>query len=321
MLPPDDAMGRFLLKRLFQTIIILIIISILAFSLIHIIPGDPVYAMLGTDITKEYHDQVYHSMGLDLPLVQQYFRWISNFVQGKMGYSYHFKEDVLTLVQRRLPPTLILGITSAIFSVVLGLLFGIITAVRRGKPIDSILTVLANIGIATPIFWLAVLLVFIFSINLKWLPSWGFTLPWVDFGKSMKQLIMPVICMSVGGIASYTRQTRSSMLEVIGQDYIRTARSKGLKESKVIMGHAVKNALIPILTLIGLTLRNSIGGSAIIERVFNISGMGSVMVEALGSRDYIALQSGIVFLALITCICNLLVDIAYAYADPRIRLD
>jgi peptide/nickel transport system permease protein len=314
-------MGRYLLKRLLQTILILIIISILAFSLVHIIPGDPVYAMLGTDITKEYHDQVYESMGLNLPLGKQYVRWVSNFVQGQMGYSYHFKEDVSTLVARRLPPTLILGITAAIVSVVLGLLFGIITAVRRGKPIDSILTVLANIGIATPIFWLAVLLVFIFSIKLKLLPSWGFTLPWVDFGRSMKQMIMPVICMSVGGIASYTRQTRSSMLEVIGQDYIRTARSKGLKEGKVIMGHAVKNALIPILTLVGLTLRNSIGGSAIIERAFNITGMGSVMVEALSSRDYITLQSGIVFLALITCICNLLVDIAYAYADPRIRLD
>ncbi|MBR5731085.1 MAG: ABC transporter permease [Firmicutes bacterium] len=314
-------MGRFLLKRLLQTVIILIIISILAFSLIHIIPGDPVYAMLGTDITPEYHDQVYHSMGLDLPLVQQYFRWTSNFIKGQMGYSYHFKEDVSSLVARRLPPTLILGIASAIFSVILGLLFGIITAVRRGKPIDSVLTVLANIGIATPIFWLAVLLVFIFSIKLRVLPAWGFTLPWVDFAKSMKQMLMPVLCMSVGGIASYTRQTRSSMLEVIGQDYIRTARSKGLKEGKIISGHAVKNALIPILTLIGLTLRNSIGGSAIIERVFNITGMGSVMVEALAARDYIALQSGIVFLALITCICNLLVDIAYAYADPRIRLE
>lgn len=293
----------------------------MAFALIHIIPGDPVYAMLGTDISPDYHDQVYHSMGLDLPLVQQYFRWTGNFLKGQMGYSYHFKEDVSSLVARRLPPTLILGIASAVFSVVLGLLFGIITAVRRGKPIDSVLTVLANIGIATPIFWLAVLLVFIFSIKLRLLPAWGFTLPWVDLGKSLKQMLMPVLCMSVGGIASYTRQTRSSMLEVISQDYIRTARSKGLKESKIISGHAVKNALIPILTLIGLTLRNSIGGSAIIERVFNITGMGSVMVEALAARDYIALQSGIVFLALITCICNLLVDIAYAYADPRIRLE
>ena len=314
-------MGRFLLKRLFQTIIILIIISLMAFALIHIIPGDPVYAMLGSDITPEYHDQVYESMGLNLPLVRQYFQWIGNFLQGKMGYSYHFKMDVLQLVQRRLPVTVILGITSAVLSVVLGLFFGIVTAVRRGKPIDSILTVLANIGIATPIFWLAVMLVLIFSIKLRWLPSWGFTMPWVDFGKSMKQMVMPVICMSVGGIASYTRQTRSSMLEVIGQDYIRTARSKGLKENRIIMGHAVKNALIPILTLIGMTLRNCIGGSAIIERVFNIAGMGSVMVEALGNRDYITLQSGIIFLSLITCVCNLLVDIAYAYADPRIRLE
>jgi peptide/nickel transport system permease protein len=314
-------MGRFLLKRFFQTLVILIIISLLAFSLIHIIPGDPVYAMLGTDITKEYHDQVYESMGLNLPLVEQYFTWIGHFVQGKMGYSYHFKMDVLEIVQRRLPVTVVLGVASAIISILLGILFGIITAVRRGKPIDSILTVLANIGIATPIFWLAVLLVLLFSLTLKWLPSWGFTLPWVDFGKSMKQMVMPVICMSVGGIASYTRQTRSSMLEVISQDYIRTARSKGLREGRVIFGHAVKNALIPILTLIGMTLRNCIGGSSIIETIFNIAGMGSVMVEALNYRDYITLQSGVIFLSAITCICNLLVDIAYAYADPRIRLE
>lgn len=314
-------MGRFLLKRFFQTVIILIVISILAFALVHMIPGDPVYQMLGTDISKEYHDQVYHSMGLDLPLVEQYFSWIGNFLKGQMGYSYHFKMDVSELVARRLPVTIILGITSAIVSVVLGLLFGIITAVKRGKAVDTILTVLANIGIATPIFWLAVLLIYIFSVKLGWLPSWGFTLPWVDLAKSLKQMILPVICMSVGGIASYTRQTRSSMLEVINQDYIRTARSKGLEEKKVISGHAVKNALIPILTLIGLTLRNCIGGSSIIETVFNINGLGSVMVVALNSRDYITLQSGIIFLSLITCVCNLLVDIAYAYADPRIRLE
>lgn len=314
-------MGRFLLKRILQTVIVLIIISVLAFSLIHIIPGDPVIAMLGTDITAEYHDQVYHDMGLDLPLVQQYFRWISNFFHGEMGYSFHFKMDVSELVAKRLPVTMILGFSSAIIGVVLGLLFGIITAVRRGKPSDSIITVLANLGIATPVFWLAVLLVFIFSLKLKWLPSWGFTLPWVDFGKSIKQAIMPVICMSVGSVASYTRQTRSSMLEVIGQDYIRTARSKGQTEGKIIKKHAVKNALIPILTLIGMTLRNCIGGSSIIETVFNINGMGSVMVQALNNRDYTTLQSGILFLAGITCICNLLVDIAYAYADPRIRLE
>ncbi len=314
-------MGRFLLKRLFQTLIILIIISIMAFSLMHIIPGDPVYSMLGTDITKEYHDQVYSEMGLDKPLAVQYFSWIGNFVQGKMGYSYHYKMDVKDIVKKRLPTTLILGLVSSVFSVILGILFGIITAVKRGKAIDSILTVLANIGIAMPIFWLAVLLIFIFSLKLKVLPSWGFTMPWEDFGKSVKQMIMPVICMSVGSVASYTRQTRSSMLEVIGQDYIRTARSKGLTENRVIMGHAVKNAMIPILTLIGMTIRNCIGGSSIIETVFNIVGMGSIMVDALTNRDYITLQSGIIFLSLITCVCNLLVDIAYAYADPRIRLE
>ena len=314
-------MGRFLLKRLFQTVIILLIISVIAFSIIHIIPGDPVYAMLGTDITQEYHDQVYQDMGLDKPLVIQYTSWLFKFIKGDMGYSFYFRQDVAEVVAHRLPVTLYLGIVSALLSVVIGILLGVVTAVKRGKVIDSVLTVFANIGLATPIFWLGVMLVLVFSLKLEWLPAYGFTLPWENLEMSLKQMVLPVICLSVGGVAIYTRQMRSSMLEVIGQDYIRTARSKGLKEGNIISRHAVKNALIPILTIIGLTLRNSIGGSAIIETVFNIAGMGKVMVTSLANRDFTTLQSGLLFLSAITCICNLLVDIAYAYADPRIRLE
>ena len=313
-------MVKYIIKRLLQTIVILIIISVIAFSIIHVIPGDPVYAMLGTEISPEYHNQVYAAMGLDKPLVEQYFFWLGNILKGNMGYSYYFRQNVAEVVARRLPTTLYLGIISAIISVIIGILFGIITAVKRGTKTDSVITVLANIGIAMPVFWLAVLLILVFGLNLKWLPVYGFTMPWVDFGMSIKQSILPVICMSVGGIAIYTRQTRSSMLEVIRQDYIRTARSKGLKESTIISRHAVKNALIPILTLVGITLRNSIGGSAIIETIFNINGLGHVMVLSLNNRDYTTLQTSLLLLSAVTCICNLLVDIAYAYADPRIRL-
>ncbi len=314
-------MAKYIINRLFQTVVILLIISVIAFSLIHLVPGDPVYAMLGSEIPKEYHDQVYHTMGLDRPLVEQYFFWLGNILKGDLGYSYYFRQTVAEVVMNRLPTTLYLGIVSAVFSVILGIFFGIVTAVRRGSKTDSVITVLANIGIAMPTFWLAVILILIFGLKLKWLPVHGFTLPWENPVLSLRQTIMPVICMSVGGVAIYARQTRSSMLEVIRQDYIRTARSKGLKESKIIYGHAVKNALIPILTLIGLTLRNSFGGSAIIETIFNISGLGQVMVMSLNNRDYTTLQTSLLLLAAVTCICNLLVDIAYAYADPRIRLE
>ncbi|MCM1026664.1 MAG: ABC transporter permease [bacterium] len=314
-------MGRFIFKRFIQTIIILMMVSVLAFALIQFIPGDPVYVMLGENISKEYHDTVYSSMGLDKPLVQQYFSWLWKMLHGDMGYSYHFNKNVNELIASRLPVTLILGVASAVVSIVLGILFGTITAVKRGTLTDTVITVLANVGLATPNFWIAVLLVLVFSIHLKWLPSYGFTLPWVDFGKSIRQMILPVICMSLGGVASYTRQMRSSMLEVIHQDYVRTARSKGLPEGKVLWRYAIKNSLIPILTMAGTTLRGCIGGSAIVETMFNIVGMGQIMVIAINFCDYQLLQSGLLFMAAITCLCNLLVDIAYAYADPRIRLE
>lgn len=314
-------MGRFIFKRFMQTVFILLLVSVLAFALIQFIPGDPVYIMLGENISKEYHDTVYKSMGLDKPLIRQYFSWLGKMLRGDMGYSYHFNKNVNELIASRLPVTLILGVVSAVVSIVLGILFGAITAVKRGSLTDTIITVLANIGLATPNFWIAVLLVLVFSIQLKWLPSYGFTLPWVDFGKSIRQMILPVICMSLGGVASYTRQMRSSMLEVIHQDYVRTARSKGLQEGKVLWRYAIKNSLIPILTMAGTTLRGCIGGSAIVETMFNIVGMGQIMVIAINFCDYQLLQSGLLFMAAITCLCNLLVDIAYAYADPRIRLE
>ncbi len=313
-------MGRYIVKRLLETLVILFIISIIAFAIIHLIPGDPVYIMLGTDVNQEFHDQVYREMGLDRPLVDQYFYWLGRFLTGNFGHSYYFKQEVAQVVADRLPITLYLGVFSAVFSVIIGIICGVITAVKRGTWLDNIITVLANIGIAMPSFWLAMLLIWLFGIKLRILPTHDFVMPSVNLKLSLQQMVMPVICMSVGGIASYTRQTRSSMLEVIGQDYIRTARSKGLTESRIIGKHAIKNALIPVLTLIGMTLRGCIGGSAIIETIFNINGLGRVMVVALNNRDYTTLQTGLVLLALITCLCNLAVDIAYAYVDPRIRL-
>lgn len=314
-------MVRYLFKRLMQTVVILIIVSILAFSLIQLIPGDPVYVMLGDEITQEHHDKVWEEMGLNDPLPVQYYNWLTGMFRGDMGYSYRFRADVVDVIKARLPVTFVLGVTSAVFSVLIGIIAGIVSAVKRGTAVDSIITVVANIGVATPSFWLVAVMILVFSINLKLLPSYGYTLPWVDFQKSMRQTILPVICMSFGGIAAYTRQTRASILEVINQDYVRTARSKGLKEGKILSRHVLRNALIPILTLAGMTLRSCIGGSAIVESMFNIAGMGQVMVNAVNSCDYQLLQSSLFFMAAITCLCNLLVDISYAFADPRIRLE
>ena len=195
-------MGRYLVRRLFETLIILFIISVIAFAIIHLIPGDPVYVMLGTDIPQEFHDQVYHEMGLDRPLLDQYFYWLGNFVTGNFGHSYYFKQDVAEVVAIRLPITLYLGLVSAVFSVAIGILCGVITAVKRGTLVDNVLTVLANIGIAMPSFWLAMLLIWFFGIKLKILPTHDFVMPWVDMKLSFRQAIMPVICMSVGGVAS-----------------------------------------------------------------------------------------------------------------------
>ena len=314
-------MTKYILKRLAQTIVILLIISIISFSIIHLVPGDPVYAMLGMEISLERHEQVWREMNLDKPLVVQYLIWVTNILKGDFGYSYNLRQSLVKVIGNKLPYTFYLGILAGLVSILIGIPLGIITAIKRGKLADNVLTVLANIGMATPTFWLGILLVSIFALRLKWLPTYGFTLPWVDFKKSLSQAVMPVICMSVGGIASYTRQTRSSMLEVIRQDYIRTARSKGLGERYIIRKHALKNALIPILTLMGMTLRNTIAGSAVIESVFNIPGIGNLMVQSINLRDYNAVSISILMVSTMTCLCNLLVDIAYAYADPRIRLE
>ena len=313
-------MYKYIGKRILQMVIALFLISIFVFALLHMIPGDPVYAMLGDEISIERHDQVYSEMGLDKPLLQQYVEWIGNFLQGNMGYSFSYRKDVSELVAMRLPTTMYLGIISSVFSVAIGVLFGTLTAVKRGTWIDNIITVVSNIGLATPVFWFGILLVFIFSLTLDILPSNGFVFPWEDLGLSIQQTIMPVVCMSIGGVASYTRQTRSSMLEVIRQDYIRTARSKGLPEGRIIWKHALKNAMIPILTLIAVTLRNTIAGAAIIENVFNINGMGNLMVQCITKRDFQLVQACILLLSAVTCVCNLLIDNAYAYVDPRIRL-
>jgi peptide/nickel transport system permease protein len=314
-------MITFIIRRLIQTVFVLILVSLIAFSLLHIIPGDPVVTMLGTEATQAQIDILRHELWLDRPLLVQYMRWFTNILQGDFGKSIMYRESVAGLIATRLPVTFHLGFIALILSTLISIPAGVISAVRRGSLLDQVITVSANLGMAVPLFWLGILGIYFFALKLGWLPVQGYTSPFDNLWLNTKQVIMPAICLAVVPLASLTRQSRSSMLEVIRQDYIRTARSKGLKERAVITGHALKNAIIPVVTLLGIQLRNLVGGSVLVETVFNIPGMGSFMVRAVFNKDFLIVQGCIMVIALVVALANLAVDISYGYFDPRIRYE
>jgi peptide/nickel transport system permease protein len=314
-------MIAFVIRRLVQTIIVLILVSFIAFSLLHVIPGDPAVAMLGVEATQEQIDALRHRLWLDRPLTVQYMHWFTNILQGDLGTSVVFSESISLLIATRLPITFHLGLIALVLSTLIGIPAGTISAVRRGSLLDSLITVSANIGMAVPLFWLGILGVYLFALKLGWLPVQGYTSPFDHFWLSTKQVLMPALCLTVVPLATIARQTRSSMLEVIRQDYIRTARSKGLKERAVITGHALKNAIIPVVTLLGVQLRYLVGGSVLVETVFNIPGMGRLMVRAVFDKDFLIVQGCIMVVAIVVALANLAVDISYGYFDPRIRYE
>ncbi len=314
-------MGTFIIRRLMQTVVVLIVVSFFAFLLLHLIPGDPVVTMLGQEASQAQIDALRTELGLDRPFMVQYVNWLFNVVQGNFGKSIIYSEKVTDLIITRLPITFHLGFIALILSTIISIPAGVISAVRRGGLVDSFITVSANLGMAIPLFWLGILGVYFFSLKLGWLPVQGYTSPFSDLWLNTRQIIMPAICLAVVPLASLARQTRSSMLEVIRQDYIRTARSKGLKERAIITGHALKNAIIPVITLIGIQLRNLVGGSVLVETVFNIPGIGRLMVRAVFDKDFLVVQGCIVMIALVVALANLLVDISYGYFDPRIRYE
>jgi peptide/nickel transport system permease protein len=314
-------MTTFIVRRLIQTAVVVLLVSVVAFSLLHLIPGDPVLAILGAEAAPEEVEAMRHELGLDRPVLVQYVHWLANVVRGDFGKSIVYRENVAELLAKRLPVTFYLGFLGLLLSVLVGIPAGVVSAVRRGTFLDSLFTVLATIGITAPVFWLGILGIYLFGLKLGWLPTHGYTSPFEDFGMSLKQAILPVILLALMPMASLARQARSSMLEVIRQDYIRTARAKGLKERAVIMGHALKNAIIPVITLLGLQVRNLVGGSVLVETVFSIPGMGTLMVRSVFDKDYVVVQGCLVVIALVVALANLAVDIAYGYCDPRIRYE
>jgi peptide/nickel transport system permease protein len=247
-------MVAFIVRRLLLSVIVLVLVTIIIFLLLHIMPGDPAMIMLGMDANQQRVDALRKELWLDRPLTVQYIHWVSNAVKGDLGKSVSYHESVSSLISTRLPITMYISFLALILSTIIGIAGGIICAVRRGGVYDSVITLFANAGMAVPIFWLGILGIYFFGLHLRWLPIQGYTSPFENFGLNIKQLIMPVICLIMPAVAVLIRQTRSSMLEIARQDFIRTAWSKGLKERGVVLKHALKNALIPVVTLLGVQI-------------------------------------------------------------------
>ncbi|HEX2964646.1 MAG TPA: ABC transporter permease [Syntrophorhabdaceae bacterium] len=312
-------MWVYVIRRLIQTVVVLLIVSIVSFVLLHMTPGDPAAAMLGTEASIDQIKALQRELWLDRPIAVQYVHWLGNAVRGDLGISIMYKEPTVEMFAAKLPITLYLSGVSLLLSTLIGITAGVICAIRRGGWLDQLVSLIANLGMGMPIFWLGILGVYVFGYKLGWLPIQGWTSPFDDLVENLKCTIMPAILLAIPGVAVMTRQTRSSMLEVIHQDYIRTAFAKGLTETVIIFKHALKNALIPVITLLGLQVRILVGGSVLVETVFNIPGMGRLLVSGALNKDFLIVQAGVLLIGLMVGLANLLVDISYVWLDPRVR--
>lgn len=317
-------MGTYIIRRIFQMILIMLLVTLLVFLMVRLLPGDPIRMFLssqesGEAITQEQINLLHHKYGLDRPIIVQYFDWMKGILTGNLGKSLITQQPIISDVKQRLPITFELGIIAFILSIIIGIPVGAIAAIRRGSWLDNLLTGFGNIGICMPSFWLGILLIYILGYKLNWLPIFGFTTLTKDISMNLRQIIMPVICLAVTPIAMDIRLTRSSMLEVLRQDYVRTAWSKGLRERIIVIKHALKNGLLPVVTMKGMTLAGIVGGAVIIETVFSIPGMGRLAVQGLFNHDYPIVQATMLIGGTVTLLANLVVDLTYGWLDPRIR--
>jgi len=304
-------MHRFIVKRLLLLIPVLLGVSLLVFAIMSFTPGDPAQLILGENAPLEAVAELREEMGLNDPFVLRYARFVGNAMMGDLGQSYTSGRDVFDEIFSRFPNTLILAALGVIIAVLIGIPVGIISATRQYSMIDSGSMIFALLGVSMPNFWLGLMMILLFSVNLGWVPSGGYS--------DWSSLIMPAITLGTGSAAIITRMTRSSMLEVIRQDYIRTARAKGVAENVVINQHALKNALIPVITVIGLQFGYLLGGAVLTETVFSWPGVGRMMVDAIRQKDAPTVLGTVVFLATTFSLVNLFVDLLYGFVDPRIK--
>jgi peptide/nickel transport system permease protein len=313
-------MFAMIIRRMVQLVFLLIGITFIVFMAMHIAPGDPASIIGGPTATKTDIIQIRERLGLDRPIIIQYLDYLNGLLHGDLGISFQTNRSVAEEIWIRLPNTVNLAVASVIVSILIGIPLGIISALKRNSWLDVFSTTVSLGGISVPHFWLGAIFILIFAVHLKWLPVGGLHAPfWTPQG--FKEIILPAITLGTGSAAMTARMTRSAMLEIIRADFVRTARAKGVKERAVIWVHCLRNAMIPVVTVIGLNFGGLLGGTIITEQVFAINGVGRLMIESISARDFPMVQGGVLLIATIFVVINLLVDIVYAIIDPRINYD
>lgn len=309
----------FLLRRLLGGLPTLLLVTLLVFALTHLLPGDPIRLLLGEEANPQLAAELRRQLGLDRPVLVQYLGWLGDLLQGDFGRSLKNNLPVGPVLLEKLPTTVQLSFLAMLVAVVIAIPAGVFAALRRGSWWDGGTTALALTGISLPNFFLGILLIYAFSIRLGWIPPSGYVEPWVDLRKNLLLLLLPAITLGTALAGALTRFVRNSLLEVLHQDYVRTARAKGLVERVVIFKHALRNAAIPVVTVMGLQLGGLLGGAVVTEQIFSIPGFGRLVVDAVLNRDFPVLQAVVLLAALAVFLVNVLVDLLYAAIDPRIR--
>lgn len=313
-------MIRYFIKKLIILLLLLLFVSVAVFSVLFILPGDPAQIMLGINATPETLANLRAQLGLDQPFATQYLIWITNLFTGRGNRSINYDMPVYDLILSRLTVTGPLALIAMVFAVIISFPFGIYAARHQNQPGDVSVMFFTQLGLATPEFWLGILLILLFSVKLGWFAAGGFPGWTADFLGSLKALLLPAFALGVIRASILTRLTRSSMLEVLREDYVRTARAKGLRERTVVYVHALRNALIPVLTIMGLQLGQLLAGAIIIENVYYLPGLGRLVFQAIGQRDLPVVRDIVLFMAAAVVAVNFIVDLTYAWLDPRIRL-
>ena len=315
-------MLKFTIRRILSAIPVTLIVISMVFALMRIIPGDPTIMILGEDAEPQEYEELRERMGLNDPMIVQYVRYMKDILTGNWGVSYYNQRPVFENIFSRWEPTILLTIYSTLLAVVIGIPVGVISARKRNSILDYTVTTVSAVGISAPGFWVGLMMVYLFGVQLRWFPVQGYT-PIAEGGLAgaLYSLTMPAMCLSLSHQATLCRYTRTMMLDVLNNDYIRTGHAKGLSEKVVYYKHALKNAAAPVVTNIGFAIASKLGGSAVIETVFNIPGVGKFAVESLGRRDYDQEQAIILFVSILLIFTNILLDIIYKMLDPRIEFD
>lgn len=314
-------MKKYIVRRLISIVPVLWLVSILVFSLIHLVPGDPVLVILGTTAEKTQVETMRHKLGLDQPLWLQYGKWMGGLVRGNLGHSIISDEPVMDMILRRLPTTLTVAAAALLLSLSISIPAGILSSLRHNSYTDYIFMGLVILAVSMPSFWLALLFILLFSVKLKLLPMMGWVSIFSNFSEGIKYLILPALSLAFILAALVARMTRSSMLEVLREDYIITALSKGTPKRLIVFKHALKNAFAPVLTIIGFQIGFLLGGTVVIEDIYSIPGVGRLIFTAITNRDYPVVQGCILMVTVVYVFVNAAVDLAYAYFDPRVSFD